>query len=202
MKSNILVLSDEIHADLLMSGHEHTVYATLSEEAAKNCVIYTAPSKTFNLAGLQTAVIFIPNQELHKKFVDQMASNYLRTLTTTGFKACEIAYTQCDEWYKELLVHIEHNCRVVEQYMEQNIPEIKVYPMEGTYLQWWDCRKLGMSCEELEHFMRHEAFVVMDEGYLFGETGKGFERINLACPTRVLTDALNRIRDALSRKNN
>lgn len=200
LKNNVLVLSDEIHADLLMPGQKHTVYATLSEEAQQHCVIYTAPSKTFNLAGLQTAVTFIPNPELRKTFQDFMASNYLRTLTAPGFKACEIAYTQCDEWYHQLLAHIDHNRQLVEDYMARNLPEIVVYPMEGTYLQWWDCRGLGMDYKELEHFMRHEAFVFMDEGTVFGETGKGFERMNLACPSKVLLDALDRIKNAWDRR--
>lgn len=196
LKNNVLVLSDEIHADLLMPGQKHTVYATLSEQARENCVIYTAPSKTFNLAGLQTAVTFIPNPELRKTFQSFMDSNYLRTLTAPGFKACEIAYTQCDEWYHQLLAHIDHNRQVVEDFMQAHLPEIIVYPMEGTYLQWWDCRGLGLEPKELEHFMKHEAFVFMDEGYIFGESGKGFERINLACPTKVLTDALSRLEQA------
>lgn len=200
LSNNVLVLSDEIHEDLLMPGYHHTVYAKISKEAEQNCVIYTAPSKTFNLAGLQTAVTFIPNPELRKTFQAFMASNYLRTLTAPGFKACEIAYTQCDEWYRQLLLHIDRNRQVVEDYMAANIPQIIVYPMEGTYLQWWDCRGLGMDYKELEHFMKHEAFVFMDEGYIFGETGKGFERINLACPTKVLVDALDRIRDALEKR--
>lgn len=200
LRHHVLVLSDEIHADLLMPGQKHTVYATISEEAKQNCVIYTAPSKTFNLAGLQTAVVFIPNPELRKTFQDFMASNYLRTLTATGMKACEIAYTQCDEWYRQLLAHIDRNRQAVEDYMARNIPEIVVYLMEGTYLQWWDCRGLGMTAQELEQFMRHEAFVFMDEGAIFGATGQGFERINLACPTKVLLDALDRIREALRRR--
>ena len=197
LRNHVLVLSDEIHADLLMPGQRHTVYASLSEESAQNCVIYTAPSKTFNLAGMQTAVIFIPNKELHRKFTDQMDSVYLKTLTTLGFKACELAYTRCDEWYRQMLEHIDKNRKTAETYIAENIPEITVYPMEGTYLQWWDCRRLRMTPEELENFMKHEAFVVMDDGYIFGETGKGFERMNLACPTKDLLGALERIRHAL-----
>lgn len=199
LENDVLVLSDEIHADLLMPGSTHTVYATLSEEAAQNCVIYTAPSKTFNLAGLQTAVTIIPNPELQQTFKAFMASNYLMTLTAPGFKACEIAYTQCDKWYQQLLAHIDHNRQVVEDYMAANLPEIIVYPMEGTYLQWWNCKNLGMDYKELEHFMRHEAYVFMDEGAVFGETGQGYERMNLACPTKTLIDALDRIKAAWDR---
>lgn len=200
LANDILMLSDEIHNDLLLPGHEHTVYATVSESAANNCVIYTAPSKTFNLAGMQTANILIPNAELRKKFRDEMTANSMSTLTTTGLKACEIAYTQCDAWYEALLAHIDGNKKLVEDFMAANIPEIAVYPLEGTYLQWWDCRGLGMDYKELEHFMKHNAHLILDEGYIFGETGKGFERINLACPAHVLQAALERLSDALQKR--
>lgn len=197
LENDVLVVSDEIHEDLLMPGQEHIVYASVSKEAAQNTVICVAPSKTFNLAGLQTALAFIPNPQLKEKFVKSMDSNYLRTLTTVGFKACELAYTKCDDWYYALLKHIDINRQMVEDYMKENIPQIIVYPMEGTYLQWWDCRGLGMDCRELEQFMKHEAFIMSDEGYIFGEGGKGFERINLACPTQALKDALDRLKNAL-----
>lgn len=200
LKHHVLVVSDEIHADLCMPCQKHTVYAKISEEAAQNCVICTAPSKTFNLAGLQTALVFIPNPDLRACFQKEMAKNHLMTLNTVGFKACEIAYTKCDEWYRQLLAHIDQNRQLVENYMAEKIPEIIVYPMEGTYLQWWDCRGLGMDDKELEYFMKHEAFVFMDEGKIFGESGRGFERMNLACPTHVLLAALDRIYEALKKR--
>lgn len=200
LNNHILVLCDEVHQDLLMPEHTHTVYASLSEKTAQNSVTYIAPSKTFNLAGLQTAFAIIPNNELHKRFTQEMEFVCMRTLNIIGFKACEIAYTRCDEWYYALLQHINHNRQVVEEYMAAHIPEIIVYPMEGTYLQWWDCRGLDMTPKELEHFMQHEAFVFMDEGYIFGKMGEGFERINLACPTDVLVDALKRISMAIEER--
>lgn len=198
-QNHVLVISDEIHDDLLMPGYEHVVYATLSEETAQNCVICTAPSKTFNLAGLQVANIFIPSEELRKRFQKGMNDNYLRTLTLPGFKACELAYTRCDEWLCQLLAHIDRNRQFVEDYMAANIPEIDVRPMEGTYLQWWDCRALGMDAGELEQLMKHKAFLILDEGYVFGDAGKGFERINLACPTAELEKALPRLKAALGK---
>lgn len=199
LRHNILVISDEIHSDLLMPGQTHTVYATLSEEAARNCIICTAPSKTFNLAGLQCANILIPNPELRQKFQAQMAAHYMRTLNIIGYKACELAYTRCDSWYAQLLAHIDHNRQFVEDFMARELSQIIVYPMEGTYLQWWDCRGLGMTPEELDHFMKHEAFLLLDDGAIFGETGRGFQRINLACPTTTLEQALLRLKAAVEK---
>lgn len=199
-RNHVLVISDEIHEDILMPGHCHTVYSTISEETAQNCVICTAPSKTFNLAGLQTANILIPNPELREKFRKEMADNYMRTLTIIGFKACELAYTRCDEWYHQMLRHIDSNRLFVENYMAEQIPQIRVRSMEGTYLQWWDCRGLDMDPKELERFQRQEAYLILDEGYIFGQTGAGFERINLACPRAVLEQALERLRSALARR--
>lgn len=199
-RNHVLVVSDEIHEDILMPGYRHTVYSTISEETAQNCVICTAPSKTFNLAGMQTANILIPNPELREKFRKEMSDNYMRTLTITGFKACELAYTQCDEWYRQMLRHIDSNRLFVENYIMEQIPQIQVRSMEGTYLQWWDCRGLGMEPKELERFQRQKAYLILDEGYIFGQTGAGFERINLACPQAVLEQALERLRGALAKR--
>jgi len=199
-RNHVLVISDEIHEDILMPGYRHTVYSTISEESAQNCVICTAPSKTFNLAGMQTANILIPNSELREKFRKEMSDSYMRTLTITGFKACELAYTQCDEWYRQMLRHIDSNRLFVENYMVEQIPQIQVRSMEGTYLQWWDCRSLGMEPKELEQFQRQKAYLILDEGYIFGQTGAGFERINLACPQAVLEQALERLRGALAKR--
>lgn len=197
LANNVLVLSDEIHNDLIMPGYKHTVYATLSKEAEQNCMIFTSPSKTFSLAGLQTSNIFVPNEELHKRFFEEMFSNALFTLNAVGYKACEIAYTQCDDWLEQVIALIDENSKLVQTYITEKIPQIKVYPLEGTYLQWWDCRALFDDDKEMEAFMHNKAYLFMDEGYLFGETGKGFERINLACPTHVLQEALDRLSTAL-----
>lgn len=201
LENNILMLSDEIHNDLIMPGYKHTVYATISEEAAQSCVIFTAPSKSFNLAGLHTSNIFVPNNELRKRFFDEMFSSALFTLNAIGYKACEIAYTQCADWLDQTIVLVDKNAKLVETYLSEKIPQIIVYPLEGTYLQWWDCRNLFNSDLEMEEFMKKKAHMFLDEGYMFGETGKGFERINLACPTHVLQEALERLSAALKNRH-
>jgi len=191
------MLCDEIHHDLIMPGFKHTVYATLSKEAEQNCLVCTAPSKSFNLAGLQTSNIIIPNPEIREVFQREMERASLRTLNTVGFKACELAYNECEDWLEELICHIDKNRKFAENFISNKLPQIKVFPMEGTYLQWWDCRGLGLDYEKLRRFLREKAYLITDEGHIFGETGKGFIRMNLACPTQVLEAALERLHKAV-----
>lgn len=193
VRNNVIIISDEIHNDLIMDGYKHTVLATLSKEAKNNCVVCTAPSKTFNLAGMQCANIIIPNPFIRERYEEYVNNTSSFSLNIMGYKACEIAYTKCEEWYYELLKHIKENALYSKEFIEKNMPEIKVYPLEGTYLQWWDCRKMNFNYKELENFMINEASLFLDEGYIFGKEGEGFERINLACPKKVLDKALNRL---------
>jgi aminotransferase/cystathionine beta-lyase len=201
LRNNVLVISDEIHFDLLMPGVTHTVYASLSEEAAQNCVVCTAPSKTFNLAGLQTSNIFIPNRKIRERFKAQILKTAFHNPGVLGLTACEIAYTRCGLWLDELLEVIASNYRLLNGFMGQNLPTIRVFPLEGTYLAWMDFRALGLDYKALETFMIHEAELFLDEGAIFGEEGRGFERINIACPASVLEEALERLLKALKRRN-
>jgi putative C-S lyase len=197
LRNQVLMVSDEIHFDLTLPGMKHMVYATLSEEAAQNCVICTSPSKTFNLAGMMTSNIIIPNKNLREKFAGQSFHDAHIFLGIMGLKACEIAYTQCEAWLDEFLDLLKTNHDLVKSYCAQNIPQIGVFPLEGTYLQWLDFRSFGLDYVELEKFMIHEAEWFTDEGVIFGDEGKGFERINLACPTAVVQEALKRLSIAL-----
>jgi aminotransferase/cystathionine beta-lyase len=201
LRNRVIMVADEIHFDLIMPGAEHTVYATLSEEAARNCVVCTAPSKTFNLAGMQTSNIITPNKELREKLAGQLRENALFMLGILGLKACEIAYTQCEAWLEELLRVIKNNHELVKSYCARHIPRIGVFPLEGTYLQWLDFRSLGLSHSEQEKFMINEAEWFVDEGTMFGDEGGGFERINLACPAAALEEALERLARALKARN-
>jgi putative C-S lyase len=196
-RNKVLVISDEIHFDILLPGAVHTIYSTLSEETAQNCIVCTAPSKTFNLAGMQVSNIIISNKELREKFANQLMKNGLVMLGILGQKACEIAYTQCDAWLDELIRLITVNRRVIADFMAKNLPMIRVFPLEGTYLQWLDFRPLGLDYKALEEFMVRDAEWFLDEGAVFGAEGQGFERINIACPTAVLKEALERLFKAL-----
>ncbi|MDR1324447.1 MAG: pyridoxal phosphate-dependent aminotransferase [Treponema sp.] len=196
LENNVLIISDEIHFDLIMPGFTHTVFATLSDEIAENMITCTAPSKTFNMAGMQTSNIIIKNQKIREQY-QQDADRQLNIL---GYKACEIAYTQCSGWLDALLIVLDHNKHVAEDFIKCHIPQIKVFNLEGTYLQWWDCRGFGLNHHELEYFMTHDALLFLDEGYIFGEAGRGYERINLACPTAALETGLERLEAALKSK--
>lgn len=197
LENDIILLSDEIHFDLIMPGYKHTVFATLSKDIEDICITCTSPSKTFNIAGMQVSAIIIKNEKMRKRFVEQMEKSGHFGLGILSYKTCELAYKYGEKWLEELLEVVDSNAKFVKEYLEKYIPKIKVFSLEGTYLQWWDCRKLGLTYKELSNLMTHKAFIFMDEGYMFGEEGKGFERINLACPRFVLIEALERLRKVL-----
>ncbi|WP_462411530.1 MalY/PatB family protein [Neobacillus sp. Marseille-QA0830] len=197
IRNNVLIISDEIHNDLTMPGYKHTVFATISEEAANNVIVCTAPSKTFNLAGMQTSNLIIPNKQIRDLYQKEAAKNAAFGLNILGYKACEIAYTQCEEWLDQLIELVHHNHLVSKKFIAENIPQIRVYELEGTYLQWMDFNALGLDKDELEKFMHMEAQLFMDEGYVFGEEGNGYERMNIACPTKTLMEGLERLSEAV-----
>ena len=199
LENDVIIVSDEIHHDLIMLGTVHTVFATLSKELEDRMIICTSPSKTFNLAGMQTSNILIPNETLREKYVEAINEISKTSLNALGYKACELAYNESEAWLEELLKLIQHNCDVVCECMKAYFPEVVISPLQGTYLLWLDFRAFGLTKEELEEKMIKEALWFTDEGYLFGEGGTGFERINLACPTWVLEEALLRLRKAFNR---
>lgn len=195
LKNNVLVISDEIHFDLVMPGHKHTVFASISEEFANNCVVCTAPSKTFNIAGLQTSNIFIPNPELREKFLNSLTlSNPSPKCNILGYCASEAAYKNCAAWLDEALSVIDANRKLICGFVARELPSIKVYDLEGTYLLWLDFNGLGLNYKELEKINHGEAKLFFDEGYIFGKGGEGFERWNIACPTRYIQEALERLK--------
>lgn len=200
LRHGVLVVSDEIHFDLILKGYEHTVFSTLSEEIAQNCLVCTSPSKTYNLAGIACGNIIIKNPELREKFTGEMGKNGTFSQALLAYKACELAYTECAGWYRELLELLEQNKRLTETFIKEQLPMLKVRELQGTYLIWIDCRALGMDKKELERFMQDKALLFLDEGYIFGGAGEGFERINLACPTKALENALWRLKKAVDER--
>lgn len=197
LKNNVLVVSDEIHSDLIMPGHTHTVFASISDEFANNCLVLTAPSKTFNIAGLQVSNIFIPNPELREKYLASLKlTNPMPTCNILGYVASEAAYKNCAEWLDECLSVIDGNRKIIADFMSREFPQIRVYELEGTYLLWLDLNGLGIDYRELERINHEEAKLFFDEGYIFGEQGEGFERWNIACPTKYIHDALERFKSA------
>ncbi len=198
--NDVVIVSDEIHFDLIMPGYKHHVFASLSEEFAQHSVICTAPSKTFNLAGLQTSNIIIPNPELQKQFVHEVETCGMELVNILGYEACRIAYDECEDWLEQLIQLIVTNKEYIENFVAENFVDIKCRKLEGTYLQWIDFRALHMDDKEFSKLLKEDAQLFLDDGYLFGAESSGFERINLACPTWVIKDAMNRL-DGLMKKH-
>ncbi len=194
LRNNVFIISDEIHFDLIMPGFTHTSMGTLEEKYLQNCAICTAPTKTFNIAGLQVSNLIIPNEEYRDKI--NAAKGY-EALNIMSYKACELAYNECEAWLDELIVYIDNNRKLVEEFIADRLPMIKVFRLEGTYLMWLDFSVLGMEAEELERFMKEKALWFTDEGYIFGDSGRGYERIVIACPSHVLKEALERLEKAV-----
>jgi len=196
-QNGVLVIADEIHHDLIMPGHQHYVYASLSPEMEQNCVLLTAPSKTFNLAGLQTSSVFVPNEALRAKLkAFQNCTSVNPKCNILGYHACETAYRQCAAWLDECIQVIDRNRQLVTDFFAQHFPQIKVYDLQATYLLWMDWNGLGLDYKQLERINHHEAYLYFDEGYVFGQQGQGFERWNLACPTAAIQAALERMKRA------
>ena len=197
LKYNVITVSDEIHSDFVWDDNVHTPFATLGEEYQQNCIVCTAPSKTFNLAGLQVSNIFIPNQKLRRAFRKQIDAAGYSQLNTLGLVACQAAYTYGEEWLTQVKAYIRSNNTFVDDYLKQNLPQIKMLPIEGTYLVWLDCSALGMTADEREQWLWHEAKLWLDGGGIFGKEGEAFERINVACPRATLLQGLEQLKAAV-----
>lgn len=195
-KNNVFIIDDEIHNDLIMPGYEHTVMANVSDEVKNNIAVCTAPSKTFNLAGVQCSNIIIPNEEIRLRAQACNLINMQMHLNIFAYTACTAAYNECEDWLEELIGVIAENAKCVEEFMAENFPEIKVYPLEGTYLQWLDVRKLGFTHVEMRQILEN-ANIYLDNGEMFGPLGRGFQRINLACAKTTIEKMLIRFKKAI-----
>ena len=191
-KHHVVVVSDEIHADYVFRGKHH-VFAKLKKEYEEISVVATSPSKTFNIAGLQVSNIFIPNPELKRKFRKQINASGYSQLNVMGLVATKAAYEHGDEWYEAMHKYVSENIAYTKQFIEEKLPDITIVETEGTYLMWLDFRKLGLSESELEDLIVKKAKLWLDSGRIFGTAGKGFQRINVACPRKTLTEALTRL---------
>lgn len=196
VKHGVTVVSDEIHNDFIWEG-THTVFACIKKEFADISVTCTSPSKTFNLASMLISNIFIPNQILRRKFRKEMDRAGISQLSVLGLVATEAAYAHGDEWYAAMKNYVRDNIAFARAYVEENLPGVRMIDTQGTYLIWLDFRQTGLTVEQLDHKIIYEAGLWLDSGKIFGKTGEGFERINVACPRAVLQEALDRIRSIL-----
>jgi cystathionine beta-lyase len=198
LEKNILVLSDEIHCDLVLPGYTHTPFATLSEKISEITVTCIAPSKTFNLAGLATSSVVISNQVLRKSFNRIIDNLHLGSGNIFGAIASVAAYSEGNKWLEALLDYIDHNIDFVEDYCRKMIPEIIPVQPEATYMIWLDCRKFGMSGKELQSFFINKAGIGMNEGSTFGPGGEGFMRMNVGTSHQTVMKAMEQIEKAVS----
>ncbi len=195
IKNDLIVIADEIHQDIVLDNNKHITLANISG-MAERCIVCTSMSKTFNLAGLSCSDVFIPNKELRERFISVQQRD-----STTGVpyfaRAAQIAaHTKCDKWLDELLAYISANFRLMYDYISANMPDLICAHTQGTYLAWVDMRALKMNCEQLEAFSVNKALLALDEGYIFGKAGEGFERWNLALPREELKKCLDRLYSA------
>jgi len=198
IKYNVLMVSDEIHSDIVYSKIKHTPLSSISEEIANNSITCISPTKTFNIPGVGISTAIIPNKKLrdeYNKTLIKMAAN--GTHNIFSILASEIAYRHGAEWLDQLLPYLESNANLMEMYIRENIPAIKFSKPEGTYLGWLDCRQLGIEHENLRDYFVLRAKVELQDGRLFGSNGLGFLRFNFATPRSVVKEALERIKASL-----
>lgn len=196
VKHGVIVVSDEIHADFVFKGRHH-VFASLKKEFENISITCTSPSKTFNLASMMMSNIFIPNHELKRKFRKELDAAGTSQLGIMGLVACEAAYSKGEEWYQSMIEYVRKNIEFTKEYIAENIPDVSMIDIEGTYLVWLDFHKTGLSAEELDRRIIHNAKLWLDSGKIFGKCGEGFQRINVACPRSILKEALDRIKNIL-----
>ena len=197
LKHRVIVVSDEIHSDFVYPGHRHQVFANLGTEYADITVTCTAPSKTFNLAGLQISNIIISNPVLRRKYLKAVAAAGYSQANLMGIIACQAAYELGEDWLSGLKEYLLENLNFLRAYLREKLPEIKLIEPEGTYLLWLDFRGLNLTEREREWLIVEKAGLWLDSGAMFGPDGDGFERINIACPRETLAKALKQLEEAV-----
>lgn len=197
LRHQVKIVSDEIHSDFVYPGHRHHVLASLSDEFAAITMTCTAPSKTFNLAGLQTSNIFISNEEMRSAYQHVLEVQDCGELNRMGLLACQAAYETGEEWLEQLLVYLKGNLDYIRSFLAEKLPQVKLIEPEGTYLLWMDFRELDLNEKELEELIVKKARLWLDGGTMFGESGAGFQRVNIACPRSIIAEAMERLYQAI-----
>lgn len=197
LKHDVIVLSDEIHADFIYPGNQHFVFADLKPEYSDITITCTSPTKTFNLAGLQISNIFISNKDIHREFRHEIARTGYSQPNIMGITACRAAYTGGHEWLMGLKKYLSDNLDFMRSFLIQKLPMIKLVEPEGTYLVWLDFKELGLDDEKLDDLIVNRAGLWLDAGPMFGAGGEGFQRINIACPREVLEKAFLQLEQAV-----
>ncbi|MBU5438381.1 pyridoxal phosphate-dependent aminotransferase [Tissierella sp. MSJ-40] len=197
--NDVLLVSDEIHSDLIFHGKKHTPTATLSKKIAEKVITCVSATKTFNLAGLQASTTIFPDEQMKQKFDSFWMNMDIHRNNAFSSVAMEAAYNEGEEWLTQLLAYVSENFDFIKKYFDENIPKIKPNVPDATYLVWLDCRELGMSNEELRDFMIQKAGLGLNEGCSFGRSLSGYMRLNAACPRPVLEQALKQLKEAVDK---
>ncbi|RLC19541.1 MAG: pyridoxal phosphate-dependent aminotransferase [Deltaproteobacteria bacterium] len=196
IKNNILIISDEIHCDLIMPGFKHICFPTISEEFAQNSITGIAASKTFNLAGLQQSSIIIPNANIKRELTSQIENlGFANSIggTLFGAIAAAAAYNEAEAWLDDLIDYLNDNFIYLKTTLESQLPGVKVYDLQGTYLVWVDFSKLELNSQRMVQVLEEDARIALDHGDWFGKNGTGFERFNIACPRGILEKAVESV---------
>ncbi|MFV0464987.1 MAG: MalY/PatB family protein [Lachnospiraceae bacterium] len=197
IKYEVIIFSDEIHQDFVFGENRHNVLLNVDPAIANQVIIATAPSKTFNLAGLQISNLFIPNKDLRNRLKARMDASGYSQLNIFGLVSCEAAYRYGEDWLEQLKTYLEGNVEYIRHFLAQEMPNVRLIEPQGTYLLWLDFKGLALSEEQINKKIMKKAKVWLDHGTMFGKEGNGYQRINIACPRAILEKAMVQIRDAL-----
>lgn len=201
-QNNVIVVADEIHADLTLTSYEHIPFASVSEEAAQLSVVFASPSKAFNMAGLATSYAVIANPSLRRRFESYVEGNELAAGNVFAFNTVVAAYTEGEEWLQQMLNYVEENINYLVGYVKEHLPQLKVIVPQASYLVFIDFGALHLSQKELVALCTDKAHLALNDGSIYGEEGKGYMRINLACPRSVVKQALIQLKEALDSIDN
>ena len=196
LANGVLVFSDEIHADFVYEDNKHIPFASISKEYDEGSLTFTSPSKTFNIAGLQIAEIIVRDEKLRNAVRRAVNITGYAEVGITGLAAMKAAYTECDDWVDAVVEYIHGNMSFMEDFLSAELPMLRMTHPEGTYLPWIDCTALRLDRKGLEDLVRNKAKLWLDAGYIFGESGTGFQRFNAACPRKTLEEAMERLKRA------
>ena len=197
-ENNILVVSDEIHSDMAIFGNKHIPFATVSDEAKENSITFMAPSKTFNMPGIVSSFAIIQNEKIRESFFNFLIACELNSAHIFAPIAAQAAYENGDEWLSQMLQYIENNILLVDEYLKKNIPEIKAFIPQASFLIWLDCRALNWSQKALADLFINKAKLALNSGDMFGDEGIGFMRMNIGCPLQTIETALENLKKALN----
>src|SRR5690554_787760 len=196
-QNNVLVISDEIHSDMALSGQRHIPFAKVSAESEAISLTLMAPSKTFNIAGIVSSFAVIPNKEIRERYLAYLQPRELQQGTLFAFTATRAAYEECDEWLRQMLDYVEENVRFVDRFLREHIPSVQAMIPEASFLVWLDCRQLRLSQRELVRLFVEKAGLALNDGTMFGREGEGFMRLNVGTSRRILEKALNNLKNAV-----